>query len=118
MTVHTYTSINGEARDTSALKLPNDRSFRDAWKFDGAIVEVDMATARQIHRKRLRAERKPLLQALDSDWFIAAERGDQQQQAEIAAQKQKLRDVTANPRIDAARTAEELSALTLQTLLG
>ena len=114
----TYININGELRDASTLTVPKNRVFRNAWQFEGVVVEVDMAKAREIHRDNLRQERSPRLGKLDTDWFRAAEISDTSAQAEIAAQKQKLRDITDDPRIDSATTPEELVELTLDALLA
>ena len=85
------------------------RVFRDAWKDDGTNKPgVDMPKAREIHRRRLRKLRAPLLEALDTDYMRADEAGDNQRKKEIAARKQALRDVTADPAIEAAQTPEEL----------
>jgi hypothetical protein len=114
----TLININGDVRDASSLKTPNDRTFRGAWQFNGDAVEVDMAKARDIHRDNLRAEREPRFAALDADWFRAAETNDTTAQADIAAQKQALRDVTEDARIESAATPEDLTALTLDVLLA
>jgi len=114
----TLININGDVRDAASLTVPQDRTFRGAWQFDGAVVEVDMPLARDIHRDNLRAERAPRLDALDADWFRAAETNDTDAQAAVAAQKQALRDVTSDARIDAAATPDELKALTLDALMG
>lgn len=112
----TYININGDVRDAASLTIPADRTFRGAWQFNGAAVEIDMAAARDIHRDNLRAERKPLLDKLDVDWFRAVETsGDT---AAIAAKKQALRDVTGDARIDGAATPDALKALTLDALIG
>lgn len=114
----TLININGDVRDTASLTVPQDRTFRGAWQFDGDAVEVDMVAARNIHRDAIRAERAPRLDALDTAWFRAAETNDTAAQTEIAAQKQALRDVTYDARIEAASTPEELKALTLDALLA
>lgn len=110
----TYININGNVRDAASLIVPSDRTFRGAWQFSGNAVEIDMAAARDIHRENLRQARKPLLDALDVDYMKALEQGGDT--AAIAAQKQVLRDVTADPRIEAAATPDELKALTLDVL--
>ena len=110
----TYININGDVRDASSLTVPTDRTFRGAWQFNGAAVEIDMTAAREIHRDNLRAERKPLLEALDVAYMRALE--DDTGTVDITAEKQALRDVTADPRIDAATTPDELKALTLDVL--
>jgi len=114
----TLININGDVRDASALQVPQDRAFRGAWLFNGSAVEVDMKLARDIHRENIRAERDPKFSKLDADWFRAMEKSDEAQQASIAVSKQKLRDAPDHPSIDAAKTPEELKALTLDTLTG
>jgi hypothetical protein len=112
----TLININGDIRDAASLTVPADRTFRGAWAFNGAAVEIDMAAARGIHRDNLRAERAPRLSALDVDYMKALEQsGDT---AAIAAQKQALRDVTADARIEGAATPDALKALTLDALLA
>jgi len=82
------------------------------------MINVNMAKAVEIKKDMIREERKPKLEALDVDFIRAVEASDTAAQAEISAQKQALRDVTADPRIDAAKTPDELKAITLETLLG
>jgi hypothetical protein len=89
-----------------------DRTFRDAWMDDGGKKPgVDMGKARDIHRRRLRIMRFPVLEALDADYMKADEASDQQTKKRIAARKQALRDVPADPAIDKARTPDELKAV-------
>jgi len=114
----TYVNINGESRDAASLEFPTTkRTFREAWQFNGNVIEVDMVKARDIVRNRLRAEREPLMTQLDAEWFRAAEINDGTAQASIATQKQALRDITSHPNIDAATTADELAAITIDSLL-
>jgi len=103
-------------RDASSLTVPTDRTFRSAWQFNGAAVEVDMTAAKAIHKDNLRIERAPRLADLDVSYMKALESGSGA--AEIAAEKQILRDITSDARIDAATTPEELKALTLDALLA
>lgn len=112
----TYININGDVRDASSVTVPADRTFRGAWQFSGAAVEIDMAKARDIHRDNLRAERAPRLAKLDVDYMKALEQGGDT--AAIAAEKQALRDVTDDARIAGAATPDALKALTLDALLG
>ncbi len=90
--------------------VPADRSFRNAWKPD---LTVDMPKAREIHRNTLRRARGPALAALDIEFMRALEVGDTQKIDLINTQKQKLRDITGNPEIEAAQTPEALKAITL-----
>jgi hypothetical protein len=89
--------------------LPTDYTFHGAWKLDGAHITTDMPKARDIHRRRLRAARGPMLAMLDVEYQRADEGEDMGKKREIAARKQKLRDVTSHPDIEAAQTPEELS---------
>jgi len=112
----TYININGDIRDAVSLAVPGDRTFRGAWQFSGDAVEVDMIKARDIHRDNLRADRAPLLEALDVDYMKSLEQnGDT---ASVVAQKQALRDVTADPRIESATTPDDLKALTIDALIA
>ena len=73
------------------------------------MITVNMAKARDIHRAKMRDAREPLFAALDVAYQRATETGADT--SEIVAKKQALRDVTADPEIDAAQTTEELKAV-------
>jgi hypothetical protein len=88
----------------------SDRTFRSAWVTDGISITCDMTRARDIHRNNLRKLRAPKLDALDEAYLRADEVGDVQRKRDVAAQKQALRDVTADPMIDAALTPAQLKA--------
>lgn len=104
-------------RPVSPDVIPKDRAFRDAWTFNGKTIEHDMDKAREIQRGRLRAERAPKLAALDVEYQRADEAGDQKAKGAVAAQKQALRDAPAAAAISAAKTVEELKALSLEKLM-
>ena len=72
------------------------------------MITVNMDKAREIKRDQIRAERDPILAALDVEFMRAVEQGDTAKQAEVSAKKQALRDATKHPAIDAAQTPEEL----------
>ena len=57
-------------------------------------IKVNMGKARDIWRDKWRAAREPVLKDLDIEFMRATELNDQGKQAEIAAKKQELRDVT------------------------
>lgn len=82
------------------------------------MITINMDKARDIHRDRLRAMRQPVLEALDVEYQRADEQADANLKADIAARKQALRDVTADPAIEAAKTPEELSAIIPEALTG
>lgn len=73
---------------------------------DMAII-VDINKAKDITKDRLRAERKPLLEAQDVAFQRALETGADT--TAIVAEKQRLRDITNL--VDDADTVEELKAL-------
>ena len=112
----TLIDINGDVRDAASLTVPKDRTFRDAWQFNGSAAEVDMVKARDIHRENLRRDREALLKDLDVEFMLALERGDDT--SAIVAKKHALRDVTKDPKIEAADTPTKLKNLTLAKLIG
>jgi hypothetical protein len=73
---------------------------------DMAII-VDINKAKDITKDRLRAERKPLLEAQDVAFQRALE--SSADTSAIVAEKQRLRDITTL--VDTANTVEELKAL-------
>ncbi|MSX44193.1 MAG: hypothetical protein F2774_08215 [Actinobacteria bacterium] len=85
-------------------EVPSDRTFRNALKYD---LTVDMPKAQGITKERLRAERAPLLTALDVQYQRATEDG--RDTTIIISEKQRLRDVTKLA--DTATTLDELKAL-------
>lgn len=78
----------------------------------------DMNAAKRYLLKDFRYKRAKLLAPLDVAFMRAVERGDTAKQQEIAAEKQKLRDITVHPAIDAATTLEELKDLTVDKVLS
>jgi len=100
-------NIDGVTRDAAELTFPaSGREFRAAWQLSGDVVYIDMPTARDIWRDKLRGLRQPVLEQLDTDFMKALETGADT--TAIVAQKQALRDAPADPAIDAATTPEEL----------
>jgi len=95
-------------RIIDAADIPVDRTFRDALKID---LTHDMPRAREIQRDRMRAARAPKLAALDIAYQRADEAGDNAKKERITALKNALRDVTADPAIEAATTTEVLKAV-------
>jgi hypothetical protein len=86
--------------------LPNQHNdFYDAWELIDGKVEVNFSKAVELTKKRLRAERTPLLAAQDVLFQRAQESGAST--AAIVAEKQRLRDITNIT----ATTLDELRAL-------
>ena len=88
--------------------LPNsDNDFFDAWQLSGSTVSVNISKAQEITKKRLRAEREPLLAAQDVLFQRALETSADT--TAIVAEKQRLRDITTQ--VDSATTIAELRAM-------
>lgn len=103
-----------------AAEMPQDPSFREAWRLepaDGGVEEsagvggriiIDMERAREIHMNRIRRARDTELAKLDIDFIRAIEIGDLDEQAEIALHKQRLRDTPQTFDLSGYATPEEL----------
>lgn len=88
--------------------LPNQyNDFFDAWELKDGKVEVSLAKAKEITKKRLRSEREPLLAAQDVAFQRALETGADTKT--IVAEKDRLRDITKLA--DAETTLEGLRAI-------
>ena len=105
--VETHVMVGGQI--FTGVATPKDRTFRAAWKAEEGVIEVDMAAAREIFRDMLRRARKAKLEELDA--AARKFRRDEEQLDLIDVEAQRLRDLPADPRIDAASTPEELLAL-------
>jgi hypothetical protein len=71
------------------------------------MITINLDKAKDITKERLRAERKPLLEAEDIKFMQAQESGGDTKA--IVAEKVRLRDITK--KADDCKTLEELSAL-------
>jgi hypothetical protein len=88
--------------------LPNEHyDFFNAWELNSGKVTVCHIKSQAITKERLRAERAPLLTALDVQYQRAQEDG--RDTTIIISEKQRLRDVTKLA--DKATTLDELKAL-------
>ena len=81
-------------------------------------IGFNIEKAKEIKKDMLRAERAPILADLDVQFIRAVEAGDTALQAEIAAKKQALRDVTKAQEITDATTLEELKEFVPDVLKG
>jgi len=77
--------------------LPEDTDFFDAFVLNEKTVTVDLEKAKEVTRKRLRADRTPLLAAQDIAFQRALETGTDT--SAIVAEKQRLRDITTLPNL-------------------
>jgi len=73
-------------------------------------IQVNITKAKDITKDKLRAERKPLLEALDGEFIKAQEQGTDT--SAIVAEKQRLRDITNQ--VDNLNTVEELKAVSCE----
>jgi hypothetical protein len=74
------------------------------------MIVIDIEKAKAITKDRLRAERTPLLAALDIEFQRAVENGAEIDA--IVAEKNRLRDITNQ--VDACTTLDELRGLSCQ----
>lgn len=93
-----------------AREVGGDRTFRDAWVWRDGRIDCDLGRARLIHKDRIRAVRRPILEALDGKELAAQRRQDATALATVQAQKQALCDAPAHPSIEKAASVEELKA--------
>jgi hypothetical protein len=108
------TAVPEEYRSTARIVkddcIPTDRTFRDAWNFDDdGIITEQIDKAKEIHKDRLRAERKPLFAELDVKYIRNLEEGGEV--ACIINEKQRLRDITKL--VDKCKTIDEIKAINL-----
>jgi len=73
------------------------------------MITISIPKAKDITKDRLRADRKPLLEAQDVLFMKAQEAGDDT--TDIVAEKKRLRDITKDA--DACVTTDGLKALTV-----
>ncbi len=73
------------------------------------MITVSIPKAKDITKDRLRADRKPLLEAQDILFMQAQESGADT--TAIVAEKQRLRDITKD--VDSCATTDELKSLTI-----
>lgn len=73
------------------------------------MITININKAKEITKDRLRAERTPLLQALDVE--VMKNITDSVRLAEIETEKQRLRDITKV--VDTLSTVEELKGITV-----
>ena len=98
------------ARIVEDDSIPTDRTFRDAWDFDDdGIITERVDKAKEIHKDRLRAERKLLLEDLDVQYIRKQEKGGDI--TDIVSEKQRLRDITKL--VDKCETIDEIKQVTL-----
>jgi hypothetical protein len=58
-------------------------------------IGINIDKAKEIHKEKIRAVRNPLLEQKDMEYMRALESNNTQKVADVAAEKQVLRDATA-----------------------
>tara|TARA_R100000951_G_scaffold28764_4_gene24698 strand:- start:11 stop:367 length:357 start_codon:yes stop_codon:yes gene_type:complete len=102
-----YVALGGSDYDIEDYTLPSERTFREAWDTpSGSVISVNMDKAKDIWRDKIREDRVPEFEKLDSAFMKALETGASTTQ--IVADKQVLRDATVHSGIDAATTPDQL----------
>ena len=74
------------------------------------MITINIPKAKDITKDRLRADRKPLLEAQDVLFMQAQESGADT--TDIVAEKQRLRDITKD--VDTCTTTDQLKALSVE----
>lgn len=102
-----------DARIVDSADLPeDDNDFFDAWEMDAKTVSVNLDKAKEIIKRRLRAERAPLLAAQDVAFQRALE--NNLDTTDIVAEKNRLRDITKFA--DLCDSTAQLRLLNCQTI--
>lgn len=96
-----YKSTAKIVKDSEIL---TDRTFRDAWELKNGKIIENIEKAKEIHKEKLREERKPLLEEQDVLYMKALENGNDTK--EIVNEKQRLRDITKQ--VDLCKTIAEI----------
>jgi hypothetical protein len=113
----------GDQKPVSWKLVPNDilnenidRSFRDAWKESNGKIDHDFDKVHKIHLARLREQRATMLENLDGEWMRAVGQGETDEAKAIEAERQKLRDFpqVVQPRLNSAKTMEEIKAINIK----
>jgi hypothetical protein len=84
------------------------RHHRDALELVGGKVQHNMPKARELHKHLLRHQRAEKLLVLDGVYNGAVAQKNNAKADAVEAKRQELRDLTSDPRIDAATTVAEL----------
>jgi hypothetical protein len=94
--------------------IPVDQTYRDCWRLserENDLIAIDVEKAKEVWKKKMRNARELIFPKLDTDFFRALEFADMDKQKEIAERKRLLREVTALPELENAKTVEEIEAI-------
>ena len=116
--IHLHIDTSKPYKIMDEHELPSDDyMYFEAWKLIENDIQVDIEKAKDIHRKNLRQQRIERFTALDIQFMRAIEENDIVAQQEIAAKKQKLRNIPSHTAISNATNTIQLRELTLDFLL-
>lgn len=105
------TAVPEEYRSTARIVeddfIPEDRTFRDAWDLTEDSIVENIDKAKEIHKGKLRSERKQLLESQDALFMKALEQNKDTQ--DIIKEKQRLRDITKE--VDNCKTIEDIKKI-------
>ena len=85
-----------------------DNDYFDGYIYADGEAVANIPACKALHLDKFRVARAPKIAALDVAFMRAVEQGDSAKQAEIAENKQELRDITKTPLPD---TLEEIKAV-------
>lgn len=107
-------NINGEIRDAASLTFPTTgREFREAWQFNGSVVEIDMVKAKDIKIDKIVTKAQERIFEAEQKAAKKAMKGEDTtiEDEEIAKFKSKPKQAGIDL-IQNAVTPEELDAIT------
>ena len=99
--------------------IPSDRTYRDAWQHDitenenglSHAISENLDKAKEIHKTRLRTERKVLLEDLDAQEMIATRK--KEDLTLIYKEKERLCDITKL--VDKCQNTQQLRLININT---
>ena len=111
--------VGGQEFDSANKPPPTDRTFRDAWVLSGDVIEIDMPTARRVHRENLAWEAQERVVELERIIWRKKMAGEDSSAEE---QEKAALEGPANPSglaaINNAASPQALKAVTLKDLFG
>jgi hypothetical protein len=98
--------------DSEHRAFSQDRTYREALEDVGGKLQHNMAKAKELHRAYLRHVNGDKLMLLDRQWVDAMAANKRPEADAIEAKRKAMRDRVNDPAIDAAKSIEELKAVT------
>ena len=108
----------GNSAEASAVTVPSNRHFREAWTLSGNVISEDLTTAKAIFKDKIREIRKSLLDAQDVAYMRAIEADDADGKSAAVAAKVALRNAPGASAITDASTIAELVSAWDTSVLG